>query len=401
MFNKTTGPNFAHYGSIIKNASNIPQCYSSIVTSTISDRVINYLYYSTDEIIVYASNGSGMLIVNDNLDNEVKEFAMHRVCKLRSGIFFNIIPMTKNCDVTICYKKNTILKKFTLNTEIRASHIISSFKIDEIYSYYYNVKGPGYIFEGEQHNSFELVYVDNGSLLNGVNDEIFQLNEYEIMIIGPNQFHHQKVIDKPTSYLTILFNMEISDYNNLLNRKFKIDRSTLDIINRFVAVSETKDQYSKDLMISYLKILIIDLFRQDNESEVVKPTSPINQKFENEMLNEILYYINENIYEALYLEDICEHYSLSRSSLQNLFKDNLNIAPKQYINKIKLQKSKMLIKESKYTISMIASMLGFNSVHYFSRKFSQYYKIPPSDFAKSIYKEKLEDYEDTTIKDNQ
>ena len=41
-----------------------------------------------------------------------------------------------------------------------------------------------------------------------------------------------------------------------------------------------------------------------------------------------------------YQEDLCNKFSVSRSSLQTLFKNNLNISPKKYINDLKLSKSK-------------------------------------------------------------
>ena len=85
------------------------------------------------------------------------------------------------------------------------------------------------------------------------------------------------------------------------------------------------------------------------------------------------------------IEEICHKFSISRSSLQTLFKNNLNMAPKQYISDLKLNKSKLLIKESVYTISEISSKLGFTSIHYFSRKFKQQYGITPTDYAKTIY----------------
>ena len=60
--------------------------------------------------------------------------------------------------------------------------------------------------------------------------------------------------------------------------------------------------------------------------------------------------------------------------------------PKKYINELKLEKSRQMICENKYTISEIALMLGFNSIHYFSRAFTQKYNMPPSEYAKTIYK---------------
>ena len=112
----------------------------------------------------------------------------------------------------------------------------------------------------------------------------------------------------------------------------------------------------------------------------------MQQKFENELLEQIILYINENIFTTFNVEDLCDQFAISRSSLQALFKANLNIAPKEYISNLKLQKSKELIKESKYTISEIASMLGFSSIHYFSRRFKQKFDINPTEYANKIIK---------------
>jgi len=53
---------------------------------------------------------------------------------------------------------------------------------------------------------------------------------------------------------------------------------------------------------------------------------------------------------------------------------------------IKLKKSKELIRENKYTISEIAFMLGFSSIHYFSRTFKQHFNLTPSEYAKKLYR---------------
>lgn len=108
-----------------------------------------------------------------------------------------------------------------------------------------------------------------------------------------------------------------------------------------------------------------------------------------EILERIYGFVLSNITQPITLNDICDQFSLSRSSLQKIFKKNLNIAPKQFINEIKLKKACLLIKENRYSIGEIAEMLGFNSMQYFSRKFYKRYQLTPSCYAKSIFKEEL------------
>ena len=82
--------------------------------------------------------------------------------------------------------------------------------------------------------------------------------------------------------------------------------------------------------------------------------------------------------ELAYIES---HFRREKNS-QQILEDFLE----KYINELKLSRSKQLIKENKYTISEIAFMLGFNSIHYFSRTFTQHYEISPSEYAKTIFK---------------
>ncbi len=86
------------------------------------------------------------------------------------------------------------------------------------------------------------------------------------------------------------------------------------------------------------------------------------------------------------IAEICQKFSLPRSSLQILFKENMEQSPKKYINELKLETSRQMICEGKYTISEITLMLGFNSIHYFSRAFTQKYGMAPGEYSKTLYK---------------
>ena len=129
---------------------------------------------------------------------------------------------------------------------------------------------------------------------------------------------------------------------------------------------------------------IINLL-QYNEKTHVRPLTPISQFFDDKLFEEIISYISNHIYEPLSVEDICDTFSISRSFLQNIFKNNLKTSPKLYINELKLKRSRELIKTRKYTINDISSMLGFSSIQYFSRKFTKRFGINPSEYARKIY----------------
>ena len=51
---------------------------------------------------------------------------------------------------------------------------------------------------------------------------------------------------------------------------------------------------------------------------------------------------------------------------------------------MKIDEAKKLISMKKYSVTEITSMLGFTSVHYFSRLFKQITDMTPTEYARSI-----------------
>ena len=181
--------------------------------------------------------------------------------------------------------------------------------------------------------------------------------------------------------------MEITQYDMLLNKVFGYDKKIHTLIKTFVSESTSQIPYMNSLMLCLLQETIIRLLQyQFIGKRNEKPTTNARQHYQDELLEKILSYIDETIYEPLSIADICQKFSLSRSSLQILFNENLNQSPKKYINELKLEKSRQMICENKYTISEIALILGFNSIHYFSRAFTQKYHMAPSEYSNSLFK---------------
>ncbi len=390
MFTKTTSHLFQKYGTILHDYNKPKFSRMHCTELKIKNKNINNYFTFDKDVIIKKKEGIVLIIVaKDANNNEHEEFVIHRTLKLKAGFAFNFITITDLSKVEIItdkVAKKKIIPTFSKQT-ITYNRITPKIHINEIYAYYYQVSNPGYNFPGESHDMWELTFVDNGELETSIDKQSFHLSSMDMILYAPNEFHSQKILEsKPCSYLTIMFDMECSHPELINKRVFNANRDLHHILNNIVKTSNVNLYYDTELMLCYLKELIIKLFQYDFLNYAQVATTPMQQKFENELLNEVILYINENIYTSLTIEEICHQFSISRSSLQSLFKNNLDIAPKQYISDLKLNKSKLLIKESIYTISEISNKLGFASIHYFSRKFKQQFGITPTDYAKTIYK---------------
>ncbi|MDF9825493.1 AraC-like DNA-binding protein [Breznakia sp. PF5-3] len=389
MFNKTTSFIFQKYGEIFQDLSRSRHKSKpgGRKINKISNKKVNFMYCNNDDTYIRVDDGIVMLVVTTDIETApIEQFVIHRVIKIKAGIYFNFISITNNSKIEISSRSNISNQKYPLSETFAYERIIPNVEIKEVLACYYQVRNANYNFAGESHDHWELTFIDNGQLETSIDGEFYTLKNYDLILYGPRQYHTQHTTaNNSCSYLTVMFDMECNNPEELQNRVFNANRETLNAINNFVRMSNNETVYNKDLMICYLKETIIKLLHTDLMDDNPVANTPMQQKFENELLNEILLYINDNIYTAITIEKLCQEFSISRSSLQQLFKNNLNTAPKQYISDLKLKKSKLLIKESKYTISEISNILGFASIHYFSRKFKQQFGITPTDYAKTIY----------------
>ena len=138
-------------------------------------------------------------------------------------------------------------------------------------------------------------------------------------------------------------------------------------------------------MLGLLTEIVIRLLQGIYVAPTSRPGSVVRQNYQDELFDKIIAYIESKIYEPLTIAEVCQQFSLSRSSLQLLFKHTVNQSPKKYISDMKLERSCQMLRENKYTISEISLKLGYSSIHYFSNAFNQKYHISPSEYAKRMY----------------
>lgn len=394
MYLKTTNTQFLTYGEI----SDTPTIYNSNLVTF--DQKRNNIFEVYDvPVSFYTTEGIAMIVILNN-KNMFEKFVLHRRSILNARVPFLIIPLTSSAIVEISIQDKRSMKPITINysQDVTDYMITPQFAITNIYSYYYSVKGQNYNFSGEKHTYWELTYVDTGEISVTVDDVEYDLKSQNLMIFLPNQFHKQRIKEKKScSYLTIMFEMDINEieFEIIKNRVFKCSSDMYLLINSFIKnttlLEEHNYPHSGDLMISYLQIILNLLFQYDqkNNHVIESNINPVQTKFESELADEIRNYIIKQLSTMITVEDLCTHFSVSRSTLQTLFLKYFNESPMQYINKLKMKEAKRMLSEEKVSITEVSINMGYSSIHYFSRKFKNEFGISPSEFSKSVFKEKL------------
>lgn len=394
MQNETASTAFLKYGSVFRNFNEdlektlICQAKRVVAQQSLSQ----FLRFSCDTYIEVQS-GLGVLLVSQDPEKlPIEEFGMNHRIHIKPHVYFCFVSTTPELIVHLYTQSDYQMDAISLSTPYEYRPVLPRIRLQNILGYYYRMRTPGYNFKGERHQFFELTYVDTGELFTEVDGVSYKLGEKELIIYGPGQFHAQHTNNQTVSYVTVMFNMEnispdLPDdwYSVLINRVFPYNKKIYSLIKALVQESSTGAPYTDSLMHCLLTETIIRLLQGVYTLPTAQPSSVVRQNYQEELFDRILTFVESKIYEPLTVADICQQFSLSRSTLQLLFKNAVNQSPKKYISDMKLEKSCQMLRENKYTISEISLKLGYSSIHYFSNAFNQKYQISPSEFAKRIY----------------
>ena len=351
-----------------------------VISSQQSDAAV---YQTLSDTHLHCDEGMTVLSVSLDQKNFQHYYLDKAVC-IRTGVHFYLSPFKQNAFKVTIYAQN-------LPNRITESHPAQSFRcgpqvrVTELYTVFYHEKERGFIFPGEAHPMLELTYVDQGSLHSVVDGQETVLTQGELMIYGPNQWHMQYAdVDVAPRYVTFSFDLETTELDLLINRKFKIPQRSAFLLQQLLHEQDRMDKYSSDLITSLLTQFLIMLLRSNETPDDTRLKASNSVHSENEIIRRAQQYISSHVREKLSVPAVARMVDVSPSYLTALFHKNLQISPGEYIRRIKLQESKQMIRENSMNFSEIAAALQYSTVHHFSRQFKDKFGITPTEYAKSV-----------------
>ncbi len=103
-----------------------------------------------------------------------------------------------------------------------------------------------------------------------------------------------------------------------------------------------------------------------------------------EIIEDMKKYIAENYQDGITLSEMAGEFNLSTSYLSNLFHDETGESFSEYLNMLRLNKAKELLKSTDIKIYQIADRLGFNDAYYFSSWFKKLVGASPTTYRDNI-----------------
>ncbi|MDM5328861.1 response regulator [Neobacillus sp. CF12] len=107
----------------------------------------------------------------------------------------------------------------------------------------------------------------------------------------------------------------------------------------------------------------------------------------NNIIIDIEKYLQENYDRDVKLQEISDHFYISREYISRKFKQEFNENISDYIVRIRMEKAKSLLKNSQLKIYEIAGMIGYQDDKYFRKVFKKVEGITPNEYRTEYMKQ--------------
>jgi len=256
-----------------------------------------------------------------------------------------------------------------------------------------------------------------GQRINGIGVSIYTKNPYGNKALRNNDlclFTNLEITPENRQYLIKVDQLKIpdwwTDYNHISNEvKVKPDLKNILSLNigtayspvigqicslQIKSISLSKNNNPLILWLLLLEtglILMLALFHlltmklKKSDTIVTINYKPI--EIEKQVFNQtgFLDYINNNFHENnLTVEQVSNNTGINERRIATVIQENFGCNFKTYVNQIRINESKRLLKESDLNIGEIAFKVGFNNQSHFNRVFKAMNGSSPSEFREMV-----------------
>lgn len=242
--------------------------------------------------------------------------------------------------------------------------------------YEYNEKG--YYHKRENGVCHLILYVKSGSAKLVYDNSLINLNEGTFLFISLSEKSEISAID---SHWEIYFmNIMGSDIDKIYHTVTQNKRYALDFFNpeKFINNVCTLCKLYKEEVPNYFKIseiiysTLLDVVEQSQKNNA------------NALINKAVLFMNKNYNQRLTVDEICKELFVSKYFFIRKFHKETGLSPKQYVNKLRLDKAKYLLVKTNDSIIKIAQDVGFENEKNIYYAFKKDLGISPKEYRENF-----------------
>ena len=230
------------------------------------------------------------------------------------------------------------------------------------------------------HASYELYYLDAGNRDYFVEDKFFSVSSGSFVLVPPSKIHRtggayglRTLVGFTHDFLAKTYTEEairdlVKCFDTTLIHPSEEKQAEYKALLKNLMNCATVTEFS-----IYLGILLQELAK-------CKPEDTYNKH--NKQISDIIEYINKHYAEIQTIEQIADHFYISKYHLCRIFRNAMQITLIDYLNNIKIKNACVFLTSSDKSIQEISQLCGFNSSAYFTNVFRKIAMVTPSEYKK-------------------
>lgn len=232
------------------------------------------------------------------------------------------------------------------------------------------------------HGCAELFFITDGHGRFRTQTEEFPVSMRDLIIINTNVLHTElSQEDSPLEYIVLgidgLEAMAGASGCTMLHLHSGWEALTACLELMLEEAHAAQPGYEQ-VCSALLSVVLIRLARLEGVALSEEPSGPRVSR----ECSLVRRYIDNHFKENLTLEQLAELAHLNKYYLAHTFRREFGVSPINYLISRRIEESRFLLRETDHTLSLIAQMLGFSSLSYFSQCFRRLEGMSPMEYRR-------------------
>lgn len=233
-----------------------------------------------------------------------------------------------------------------------------------------------------------MILLQEGSKIIHTQKNNIHIEKEELLLMTQNNYFMSEILTESNVYRAILIYFDDKFIVEFI-KKYKIPLS--DMKKSIVKINYANDDIfmsNIDLLKKYIESNVDSAFVKLKLEEILLYSLKYDRlktiSFLNDVVssssNRVQFILESNLDIIQSVEDMCKLTRLTASSLRNYMKKMYDINPKTWLDKKRLQRAVVLLKNTDKSIEEISTDCGYSSVSWFISKFKDEYNSTPKQF---------------------
>lgn len=248
------------------------------------------------------------------------------------------------------------------------------------------------------HKQLELLLILEGRLDVTLEEESFQMNAGDLIIIGDSQLHRDRS-GKMLDYIVLQFDLEqffdhssipyiryfsethmpLSKANYIYKENEAIKAQTAECIKSILNEASRKET-GYELAVSILiKQILLLLLRGDTRNMLVE-----QDNFDKIRLKPVLDYVENHLTGRIQVEEVCKIANMSYYYFVKYFKKTIGLSFTEYVNYRKVKWAERILLTKDLSISEVGEVIGMPNMAHFYKMFKKYNDCSPKQFQRKM-----------------